>query len=200
MEQKIKIFFASGNAHKKAEMQRLITPLCTVVLPKEEGLTFDADENGDSFIENALIKAKTLYKIVKAPVLSDDSGLVVEALDGRPGIHTSRYGCEERQLTSQEQYNLLLKEMEGRKNRRAYFVSACVLMLDEERIFIVQEKVPGYIASEPRGIHGFGYDPIFLVEESGKSASELSDDEKDALSHRGRAMRKINLLLESELK
>ena len=131
-------------------MQRLILDGVQVVLPKDEGIAFDPVEDGQSFIENALIKARCLYDIVKAPVLADDSGLVVDALDGRPGIHTARYGCSEGHvLTSQEQYTLLLKEMEGVEDRSARFVSACVLMLSGDRIYIVQETVEGSIALSP---------------------------------------------------
>lgn len=191
-----KIHFASGNSHKKAEMQRLLVSGIDIVLPSEEGLVFNPEENGNCFIDNALIKARALYDLVHSPVLADDSGLVVDALDGRPGIHTARYGCTaERTLTSREQYTLLLKEMEGIEDRSARFVSACVLMLSPERIYIVQETVEGSIASEPKGIHGFGYDPIFLVEDTGLTASQLGDSQKDAYSHRGRAMRKINAII-----
>ena len=195
-----KIYFASGNTHKRDEMQRLILEGLHVVLPKDEGIAFDPVEDGKSFIENALIKARCLYDIVHAPVLADDSGLVVDALSGRPGIHTARYGCSEgRNLTSQEQYTLLLKEMEGMKDRRARFVSACVLMLSADRIYIVQETVEGAIAQKAMGLHGFGYDPIFLVEDTGLTASQLSPEEKDRCSHRGRAMRRIDALLEKEI-
>lgn len=199
MSQIEKIYFASSNAHKKAEMQRLIRKGIEIVLPCDENIAFQADENGDSFIANAIIKAEALYRHVHAPVLADDSGLVVRALDGRPGIHTARYGCtEERKLTSQEQYTLLLEEMKTQEDRSAVFVCACVLMLSAERIFIVQETVEGKIATAPAGVNGFGYDPVFIVADTGKSASELSDDEKDRLSHRGRAMRKINELIAME--
>lgn len=199
MSQIEKIYFASSNVHKKAEMQRLIRKGIEIVLPCDENIAFQAEENGASFIANAIIKAEALYRQVHAPVLADDSGLVVRALDGRPGIHTARYGCtEERKLTSQEQYTLLLEEMKTKEDRSALFVCACVLMLSAERIFIVQETVEGKIATAPAGVNGFGYDPVFIVADTGKSASELSDDEKDKLSHRGRAMRKINELIAME--
>ena len=186
-----KIYFASGNTHKRDEMQRLILEGIHIVLPKDEGIAFDPVEDGESFIENALIKARCLYDIVHAPVLADDSGLVVDA---------PRYGCSEgRNLTSQEQYTLLLKEMEGMEDRRARFVSACVLMLSADRIYIVQETVEGAIAQKAMGLHGFGYDPIFLVEDTGLTASQLSPEEKDRCSHRGRAMRRIDALLEKEI-
>ena len=192
----LKIYFASSNDHKKQEMMRLLNGV-NITLPKEEAIAFDPVEDGNSFIENALIKAKDLYKKVNAPVLADDSGLVVDALDGRPGIHTSRYGdVDGKKLIQSEKNAKLLGEMEGNGNRRARFVCALVLMVSNEKIYIIQETVEGYIAHSIRGEHGFGYDPLFLVEETGKSAAELSDSEKDKYSHRGRAVRKMNLIIE----
>lgn len=192
----LKIYFASSNDHKKQEMMRLLNGV-NITLPKEEAIAFDPVEDGNSFIENALIKAKDLYKKVNAPVLADDSGLVVDALDGRPGIHTSRYGdVDGKKLIQSEKNAKLLGEMEGKENRRARFVCALVLMVSNEKIYIIQETVEGYIAHTIRGEHGFGYDPLFLVEETGKSAAELSDSEKDKYSHRGRAVRKMNLIIE----
>ena len=192
----LKIYFASSNNHKKQEMMRLLNGV-NIMLPKEEAIAFDPVEDGNSFIENALIKAKDLYKKVNAPVLADDSGLVVDALDGRPGIHTSRYGdVDGKKLIQSEKNAKLLGEMEGKENRRARFVCALVLMVSNEKIYIIQETVEGYIAHSIRGEHGFGYDPLFLVEETGKSAAELSDSEKDKYSHRGRAVRKMNLIIE----
>lgn len=192
----LKIYFASSNDHKKQEMMRLLNGV-NITLPKEEAIAFDPVEDGNSFIENALIKAKDLYKKVNSPVLADDSGLVVDALDDRPGIHTSRYGdADGKKLIQSEKNAKLLGEMEGKENRRARFVCALVLMVSNEKIYIIQETVEGYIAHSIRGEHGFGYDPLFLVEETGKSAAELSDSEKDKYSHRGRAVRKMNLIIE----
>ena len=196
MEKISRLYFASSSDHKKTEMQRLVKSGIEIIIPRQIGYDFNPDENGQSFIENALIKAKALYSVVKEPVLADDSGLVVDALGGRPGIHTARYGCEGGiKLTSRQQYTMLLDEMKGQEDRSARFVSACVLMLGEERIYIVQETVEGSIALEPDGENGFGYDPVFLIAEAGKTAARLSDSEKDHYSHRGRAMRKINQLL-----
>ena len=192
----LKIYLASSNDHKKQEMMRLLNGV-NITLPKEEAIAFAPVEDGNSFIENALIKAKDLYKKVNAPVLADDSGLVVDALNGRPGIHTSRYGdVDGKKLIQSEKNAKLLGEMEGKENRRARFVCALVLMVSNEKIYIIQETVEGYIAHSIRGEHGFGYDPLFLVEETGKSAAELSDSEKDKYSHRGKAVRKMNLIIE----
>lgn len=189
------LYFASSNEHKKEEMMRLLDEV-TVRLPKEDGIDFNPDENGKSFIENALIKADALYEKVKSPVLADDSGLVVDALGGRPGIHTRRYGdTPERALAQKEKNAMLLSEMEGVKERSARFVCALVLMLSPERKFIIEETAEGFLATEPSGEHGFGYDPIFIMGDTGKSAAELSAHEKDMLSHRGKAVRKMNLLI-----
>lgn len=186
-----KLYFASSNKHKKTEMERLLGPSFTLTLPLEEGIAFDPDENGNTFIENALIKAKALYDAVSAPVLADDSGLCVDALSGAPGIHTARFGCENGPLTSQEQYTLLLEKMRGKSDRTAHFICAAVLYFSPERIYIVQESVQGQIAETSHGFEGFGYDPIFLVEDLGRTAAELTDTEKDHYSHRGRAIRAL---------
>lgn len=197
----MKLYFASGNEHKKKEMSRLLGGF-SLTLPKEEGIDFDPDENGSTFIENAIIKAKTLYSIVKEPVLSDDSGLCVKALSGKPGIHTARYGEEElkRKLTDKEKYMFLLKNMENVDDRSAIFVCAICLYLSPERIYVIQEESKGKIALEPvNGDGGFGYDPVFFNDEAGKIVSTLKEGEKDLYSHRGKAARIIKLLLDKEL-
>ncbi len=197
----MKLYFASGNEHKKKEMSRLLGGF-SLTLPKEEGIDFDPDENGSTFIENAIIKAKTLYSIVKEPVLSDDSGLCVKALSGKPGIHTARYGEEElkRKLTDKEKYMFLLKNMENVDDRSATFVCAICLYLSPERIYVIQEESKGKIALEPvNGDGGFGYDPVFFNDEAGKIVSTLKEGEKDLYSHRGKAARIIKLLLDKEL-
>ncbi len=194
------LYFASSNEHKKEEMMRLLDGV-TVRLPKEDGIIFNPDENGNSFIENALIKANALYDKVKAPVLADDSGLAVDALGGRPGIHTSRYGdTPERVLPQSEKNAMLLREMEGVSDRSARFVCALVLMLSPDRVYIIEETAEGFIAESGTGEHGFGYDPVFIMGNTGKSAAALNPEEKDMLSHRGKAVRKMNLLIKDIIK
>ena len=197
----MKLYFASGNDHKKTEMSRLLGGF-ELTLPKEEGIYFDPDENGETFIDNAVIKAKALYDIVHAPVLADDSGLCVDALGGKPGIHTARYGEEEegRKLGAEEKYMLLLKNMEGITNRRAEFVCAICLYLSPPRIYVIQETSEGSIAQKPsNGSGGFGYDPVFFNNEAGKIVAELPEGEKDLYSHRGKAARIMKTLIEKEL-
>ena len=197
----MKLYFASGNDHKKTEMSRLLGGF-ELTLPKEEGISFDPDENGSTFIDNAVIKAKALYDIVHAPVLADDSGLCVDALGGKPGIHTARYGEEEagRKLSAEEKYMLLLKNMEGITNRRAEFVCAICLYLSPTRIYVIQETSEGSIALAPsNGSGGFGYDPVFYNNEAEKIVAELPEGEKDLYSHRGKAARIMKTLIEKEL-
>lgn len=197
----MKLYFASGNDHKKKEMSRLLGGY-VLTLPKEEGIAFDPDENGSSFIENAIIKAKALYDIVHAPVLSDDSGLCVDALNGDPGIHTARYGEEEfgRRLSDEEKYMFLLENMKGVENRSASFVCSICLYLSPHRIYVVEEECRGSIAFHPeKGDGGFGYDPVFFSDDAGCVVAALPDGKKDLYSHRGRAAGKIKTLLEKEI-
>ena len=197
----MKLYFASGNDHKKKEMQALLDNV-ELVLPKEEGYEFDPVEDGSSFMENALIKAKALYEIVHQPVLSDDSGLCVKALGGKPGIHTARYGEKEagRSLSAEEKYMYLLENMEGAEDRDATFICCICLMLDEDRVYMIQESCPGEIALQPEGKEGFGYDPVFYNREAGRISALLSEEEKNMYSHRGKAARVVRDLIEKELR
>lgn len=196
----MKLYFASGNEHKKKEMSRLLGGY-ELTLPKEEGIDFDPDENGSTFIDNAIIKAEALFSIVHAPVISDDSGICVDALGGKPGIHTARYGEEGgKKLTAEEKYMLLLENMKGIENRDASFVSAICLYLSPHRIYVVQEECRGRIALKPEnGEGGFGYDPVFYSNDAGKVVAVLKDGEKDLYSHRGKAARRIKILLDEEI-
>ena len=195
----MKLYFASGNEHKKAELSRLLGGY-ELVIPKEEGIPFDPVEDGTSFIENATIKAEALYSIVHQPVIADDSGLMVKALGGAPGIHTARYGEEEagRPLSSEEKYMLLLKSMEGVEDRSAVFATALCLILSDDRRFIIQETCEGSIATAPSGSNGFGYDPVFVIKDNGMICADLPEGEKDRYSHRGKAARLMRLLLDKE--
>ena len=172
-----------------------------LVLPKDEGIEFDPEETGRDFAENSLIKAEALWNIVHEPVLADDSGLCVKALGWGPGIYTARYGEKEagRKLSDNEKYMLLLKNMEGITDRKAHFVTALCLILSDDRRYIIQETCDGSIALSPSGTAGFGYDPVFFIDEAGMIAAELPEGEKDRYSHRGRAARLMKLLLDKEM-
>ena len=192
----MKIYLASGNINKKHEVQELL-PAHKIVLPKEENIEFDPEENGSSFFENAMIKAKALYDIVKTPVLADDSGLCIDSLNGAPGIHSARYGAVNGEHVSAEAgINKVLLQLKNEKNRRAHFACCMIFLLSEDRFYAVQETCEGYITEEPAGSGGFGYDPIFFMEEFGKTFAELSSDQKNSVSHRGRALAAIKKIIE----
>ncbi|MDR2101068.1 MAG: RdgB/HAM1 family non-canonical purine NTP pyrophosphatase [Treponema sp.] len=190
------IWFASGNLHKKAELAALL-PGHTLKTPSEAGIDFDPDESGATFAENALIKARELYRLVSAlgpgePVIADDSGLCVDALGGRPGIRSARYGnTGSGKLESGERNRLLLRELGDTPRRSARFVCAMALLFNEDRFFIAQETLEGELIREERGKGGFGYDPILYLPQEGRTVAELGEDEKNRISHRGKAARII---------
>ncbi|UTY27907.1 RdgB/HAM1 family non-canonical purine NTP pyrophosphatase [Treponema putidum] len=192
----MKIYLASGNINKKREVQELL-PSHRIVLPKDEGMEFDPEETGSTFFENSMIKAKALYDIVKAPVLADDSGLCVDFLNGAPGVHSARYGSIEGEHVSAEAGIIkVLNELKGVKKRSAFFACCMVFLLNENRFYSVQEICEGTITEAPSGSGGFGYDPIFFVEKFGKTFAELTSEQKNYISHRGRALFSISRFIE----
>ncbi|MDR2535866.1 MAG: RdgB/HAM1 family non-canonical purine NTP pyrophosphatase [Treponema sp.] len=194
------IWFATGNAHKKTELEAILSGL-TITIPADAGISdFDPAENGTTFLENALIKARALYNLVKQPVIADDSGLCVDALGGRPGIHSARYGSEGKaNLTSTERNALVLKELGDTSQRRARFVCAMVLLFNTDRFWVAQETLEGEILREERGSRGFGYDPILYVPSLGAAVAELSEETKNRISHRGKAGQIIRRIAEQVL-
>ena len=196
----MEILLATGNTHKKEELQRILAPH-TLLIPADIGVKFDADETGTTYLENALIKAQVLWDLGGGrPVVADDSGISVPALGGAPGVYSARYGSDEagRELEAAERNDLLLKNMAALSGtgREAFFVCCMVLIMDEYRVFSAQETFGGIIADGPSGSGGFGYDPIFHLPERGRTVAELSDAEKDEISHRGRAGRRLRALLD----
>lgn len=198
----MELMLASGNVHKRAEFARML-PAWDILLPQDRGIQFFCNEDGSTFIDNALIKARALSALVPEGtlVMADDSGLCVDSLNGQPGIHTARYGMVPggKELASEERNALLLKNMEQFKTmeeRRAHFVCAIALVVDPWRTFVVQEAVDGHIAFSPYGKGGFGYDPIFIIDALGQHMAAVSDEIKDRYSHRGRALAHLSRLLE----
>ena len=181
----MKIVFATGNPHKLKEIQEIAGDTdIEFVLPAEG---FNPVENGKTFEENSYIKAKEANRVSKMMSLADDSGLCVEALNGAPGLYSARYAD-----TPQSRIDKLLKELEPHQNRNAKFVCAMTL-LDKNGAVLFQTtgECHGKIANRQSGTGGFGYDPVFLVENTSKTMAEMSEDEKNAVSHRGRALRKV---------
>lgn len=185
----MKIVFATSNPHKIKELNEIVQAFgadnIEFILPPEG---FDPVENGKTFEENSLIKAKEANKLTGMISLADDSGLCVEALDGEPGIFSARYAD-----TPQARIDKLLKNVAPFENRRAKFVCAMTLIGENgEVLFAEKGECHGSIAFHQAGTGGFGYDPIFLVDgQNGRTMAELSDDEKNAVSHRGNALRKL---------
>ena len=223
----MKIYLATGNLNKKREMSEILSSH-TVVVPKDEGIDFDPEETGTTFYANSLIKAEALWNVVHCPVIADDSGICVDALGGAPGIYSSRYagpefmqGRPDGKKISQEEQNIMLVEQTNRAlalgvdleagkkkglfpngERSARYVCAMVLYLGPSRLYVAQETFEGTIISsmdEARGNGGFGYDPLFVVPGTGKTAAQLTPDEKNAISHRGKAGRIIQRIVESIL-
>jgi XTP/dITP diphosphohydrolase len=197
----MKIWFATNNNHKKEELSAVLG--LKLSIPSEAGINFDPEETGMTFCENALLKARELKKLLDKndePVIADDSGLCVDSLDGRPGIFSARYGDSAgNKLTSAQKNLLLLEELGDTPKRNARFVCAMVLLFDYERFFIVQETVEGEIVKgreSMSGSGGFGYDPVFLIPELRRTMAELSDEEKNKISHRGKAGLVISKILE----
>jgi XTP/dITP diphosphohydrolase len=209
------VWFATGNIHKKQELAAIFAegaPGTELVIPGEEGIAFDPDETGATFLENAFIKARALYRLAasraagkRRPVIADDSGLCVDALGGRPGILSARYGGEGGlKLKAAERNALLLKELGDNPLRSARFVCAMVLLWDENRFFAAQETLEGELVlsvDAARGGGGFGYDPVLFIpgpvlgRERGCTSAELSEEEKNRVSHRGKAGRAIARIL-----
>ena len=192
------LLFASQNRHKKEELSALLSPHA-LTLPDDIGIDYEFDETGDTLIANALGKALHLYSLTGKPSVADDTGLFVDALSGEPGVKTARYGeaAAGRLLTSEERNELLLnamKHVEGAA-RRASFVCAIALVLSPERVFVFQESLVGEIASRIDGIGGFGYDPVFYLPEERRNLAHLTADEKNSISHRGKAAAALKEML-----
>lgn len=189
------IFLASGNKHKLTEMQTIL-PMLKIKTPLDVKIKFAPDESGKTFFENAMIKAKALYEIVKEPVIADDSGLCVVSLNDAPGVYSSRYAGDHADTKGQDKKNneKLLTVLGEQTNRAAYFVCCIVLYLKHNRFVVVQEICEGEILKETRGENGFGYDPIFFIPSLNKTMAELTAEEKNKISHRGKALAALKKL------
>ena len=188
-----KIVLASGNKKKLAELQHLLAPLNIEVVAQSEFEVPEADETGTTFVENAIIKARNACKYTGLPAIADDSGIQVAALRGAPGVFSARFAGVG---ASDEKNNKLLVELLSDMpdvNRDARYVAVLVLMEHEDDAtpLICQGTWEGEIVLEPQGEQGFGYDPHFFVPEKGCTAAQLPPAEKNAISHRGKAMEKL---------
>lgn len=191
----MKIVAATSNQGKIREIKKIFSNI-EIISMKEAGIDTEIEENGKTFEENALIKACAISNLCDCPVLSDDSGLCVDALDGAPGIYSARYAGEN--ATDEERYTKLLFELQNIKNRNAKFVSAVAIVYPNGKRLTATGEVTGKIGYEPKGENGFGYDPIFICDELGKTFSEATDEEKNSISHRKRALEKLYELMKQE--
>ena len=184
----MEIYIATENTHKVEELKAIFSDH-TLVTPHERGMEYYYEETGSSYFENAYGKAEALFRTVRAPVMADDSGLSVPAIDGAPGVYSSRYGSpgDGQKLETPERNRYLLSKMEGIEDRRAFFVCCMVLILEVYRFFTAQETVNGIITTEPSGTGGFGYDPLFYLPTHECTVAQLPETEKNRISHRGKA-------------
>lgn len=200
----MELYVATNNPHKLLELGPAL-PGHALRGPRDAGIAdFEVVEDGATFAENALKKARALYARIGRPSIADDSGLSVRALGGAPGILSARYGSPDggaTKLDSPARNRALLSAMERAEDRACAFVCCLALVFSEERIFLVQETCPGELLRESRGSGGFGYDPLVWLPDLGKSMAELGVEEKNRVSHRGRACaRLMGLLADLEMR
>jgi len=186
----MKVVMATNNSNKLREAREILSPLgIEVISQKDAGVSVNPEENGTTFAENAKIKADAVYALVKCPVIADDSGLCVDALNGEPGVYSARYAPEGLLCET------LLENMKDipKEKRSARFVTDIVFLDENGNATVCEGTCEGVIGFEKRGRNGFGYDPVFMYGEN--SFAELSAEEKNAVSHRGNALRKLYEML-----
>ena len=195
----MKLVLASKNKKKLAEMNEILSQLGVEVCSEAEaGVDVEVEETGTTFEENSLLKARAVMEASGMPAIADDSGLCVDALGGAPGVYSARYGGPE--LDDTGRYRLLLENLRGQMTRTAKFVSVITCCFPNGDVICARGECPGTIAYAPQGEGGFGYDPVFFVPGLKKTFAQLSPEEKNAISHRGRALRAFQEKLEEYLK
>ena len=189
------IVLATQNRNKREELQEALSEFTVKILSLNDfPFIGEIEEVGKTLLENSMIKAKTVHNLTQLPVIADDTGLEVEALNGAPGIYSARYAGED--VTYEDNVNKLLAEMENipLENRKAQFRTV-ISFVDKDRELWTEGTIKGIIGESAKGKNGFGYDPVFFVPELEKTFSELSIGEKNRISHRGLAMKKFRILL-----
>ena len=194
----MKLVLASKNQKKLVEMNDILSHLGIEVCSEAEaGVDLEVEETGTTFEENSLLKAKAVMEASGLPAIADDSGLCVDCLNGAPGVYSARYGGEG--LSDPERYRMLLVNMRGQRTRTAKFVSVITCCFPNGDVLSARGECPGTIAYAPMGEGGFGYDPVFFVPELKKTFSQMTADEKNAISHRGKAIQAFKEKLEDYL-
>jgi non-canonical purine NTP pyrophosphatase, rdgB/HAM1 family len=186
----MKIICATSNKDKLREIREIFSDFdCEIVSMKEAGVSIDVEETGDTFLENAYIKAKAVWDITGGVVFSDDSGLEVDYLNKAPGVYSARFmGTDTSYDIKNKKIIQLLEEATGGERSARYKAAICCI-LEDGSLIEIEESMEGEIAHSPSGSEGFGYDPIFYVKEFSKTAAALSREEKNKISHRGKALR-----------
>lgn len=193
----MKIVAATTNKGKIREFQEILGELgYEVVSMHDVGIDVEVEETGSTFSENALIKARAVALLCDLPVIADDSGLCVDALDGAPGIYSARFAGED--ATDYDRNVKLLETLDGEKNRKAQYVAAIAYISPDGEEITTEGIIEGEILTEEHGTGGFGYDPLFWCTEIKKCFGEATPDEKNAVSHRGRALKKLCEILKEE--
>ena len=195
----MRFVLATHNPGKLREMGEILKDFgIEVVSPKDLGITVDVEETGTTFAENAMLKAKAICQAAGLPAIADDSGLCVDALNGAPGVYSARYGGEG--LDDRGRYLLLLSSLRGAPTRAAHFACAVACAFPNGDTLTAEGRCDGSIAYAPLGEGGFGYDPVFLLPGTGKTFGQLTQEEKSAVSHRGRALKDFAGKLDAYLK
>lgn len=183
----MKLIIASNNKHKLVEMKAILSPFFDeIVSMREAGIEHETVEDGSTFMENALKKAREVSELSGCCAIADDSGICVDALDGAPGIFSARFCGHHGDDAANNR--LLLEKMQGIEDRRAHYTCAIALTYPDGRLITAEDYFYGEIAREERGENGFGYDPLFYLPEYGCTSAEISPDEKNRISHRGKAL------------
>ncbi len=193
----MKLIIASNNAHKLTEMKAILSPFFDDVQSmREAGIEHETVEDGTTFMENAVKKARELAEISGHAAIADDSGICVDALDGAPGIYSARFSG----VHGDDKANnrLLLQKLQGVENRAAHYTCAIALCWPDGKMLTAEDYFYGEIGQEEKGTNGFGYDPLFFLPEYGCTSAQISPEEKNRISHRGKALRKLVKLLEEQ--
>lgn len=196
----MKLILASNNKHKLEEFSKLCEKMdIELVSQRDAGCDFEVDENGTTFEENAYLKAKAVTDATGEAAVADDSGLMVDALNGEPGIYSARYGLGH-DASDVARYSYLLGRLCGKEDRSAKFVSCICCTFPNGDVISARGELHGKIAELPKGENGFGYDPVFIPDGMEKHTAELTMEEKNAISHRGVALREFAPRLEDYLR
>lgn len=191
-----KIVFATNNSHKLAEVKAVLKDFAEVISLADIGCTDDIPETGTTLEENAILKAQYIFNRYDTDCFADDTGLEVDALDGAPGVYSARYaGIEQNAAANMKK---LLEKLTNVKNRKARFKTV-IALIQNGQIYCFEGQIEGYIIDKPRGEAGFGYDPIFVPEGYNKTFAEMGADEKNRISHRAKAVKKLTEFFQKQI-